>query len=128
VVAVLALVSACCSSNRANVGSGSGQIVIRDEQDPGHGRGAYFITAIDYHFHDAHPTVPLSADRILVVDNQGSALHNVTIPGTTYTHDVKPGHSLYIGRIGNLFTKPGRYPFFCRYHVDRGMKGLIVVK
>jgi plastocyanin len=103
-------------------------MVVRNEEDPGHGHGVYFVTAIDYHFHDAHPTVPLTPDRVLVVTNEGSDVHNVTIPGTTFSRDVRPGHSLYVGRIGSLFTKPGRYPFFCRYHLDRGMKGVIVVR
>ena len=29
----------------------------------------YVVTAIDYHFHDAHPTFPIGPDRDLVVKN-----------------------------------------------------------
>jgi plastocyanin len=26
-----------------------------------------------------------------------------------------------------LFGKPGRYPFVCRFHGDRGMTGVLVI-
>jgi hypothetical protein len=121
-VATLLVLLAACSSSRA------GPVVVRNIQDPGHGHGTYFVTAIDYHFHDAHPTVPLTRDRRLVIVNEGSNLHNVTIVGTDFSRDVRPGHHIAIRRIDSLFAKPGRYPFFCSYHVDRGMKGVIVVR
>ena len=90
--------------------------------------GPYYVTAIDYHFHDAHPTVPLSPGRKLVFANESDNIHNVTIPGTSFSRDFKPGHLISIDPVGSLLSKPGRYPFFCTFHVDRGMKGVIVVR
>lgn len=86
----------------------------------------YAITAIDYHFHDAHPTEPLEPGRILVVTNQGRNLHNVTIPALSLSTNVRPGRELVIGDVAASLA-PGRYPLTCRLHADRGMNGVIVI-
>jgi plastocyanin len=86
----------------------------------------YVVTAIDYHFHDAHPTFPIEMGRDLVVENQGRNLHNVTIPALGFSRDVRPGASLTIAQIGDRLV-PGRYELFCRLHRDRGMTGVIVI-
>jgi len=90
-------------------------------------RFPYVVTAIDYHFHDAHPSSPISQDRVLLFRSASTNRHNVTIEGTTYTRDLPPLGELRIDRVGTVFSHPGRYRFFCRYHVDRGMRGLLVV-
>lgn len=86
----------------------------------------YVVTAIDYHFHDAHPTFPIGPDRDLVVKNAGRNLHNVTIPALDYSRNVRPGEQLTIGDIADRLS-PGRYVLFCKIHVDRGMSGVIVI-
>ncbi len=86
----------------------------------------YVISAIDYHFHDAHPTEELAPDREIVVSNQGRNVHNVTIEGTGYSVDVQPGERLSLGPAGVRFP-PGRSAIVCRYHADRGMSGTILV-
>jgi plastocyanin len=90
-------------------------------------RPAYVVTAIDYHFHDAHPTTPIGPGRDLVVNNVGRNVHNVTIPGTTFSEDVVPGHRLVIRNIAAFLGGPGEYPFFCRFHQSLGMTGVIVI-
>ncbi len=90
-------------------------------------RPAYVVTAIDYHFHDAHPTTPIGPGRDLVVQNDGRNVHNVTIPGTTYSQDVAPGRRLVIRDIAAFLGGPGEYPFFCRFHQSLGMTGVIVI-
>ncbi|HYH27752.1 MAG TPA: hypothetical protein VEA19_03125 [Actinomycetota bacterium] len=90
-------------------------------------RKPYVISAIDYHFHDAHPTPRLSRERELVVSNQGSNIHNVTILGTDYSRDIEPGERIDLGRVGDLLGTPGRHSFVCTYHLDRDMTGVIVV-
>jgi plastocyanin len=85
------------------------------------------VTAIDYHFHDAHPSRLLSPGREVVISNQGSNIHNVTFEGTTFVRDIRPGDRLSLGPIGDLLTEPGRYRFACKYHLDRGMRGVLVV-
>jgi plastocyanin len=86
----------------------------------------YVVTAIDYHFHDAHPTFPITVGRDLVVTNQGRNLHNVTIPALGFSRDVRPAASLTIAEIADRLA-PGRYQLFCRLHRDRGMTGVIVI-
>ena len=86
----------------------------------------YVVTAIDYHFHDAHPTFPIEEGRDLVVKNEGRNVHNVTIPALGFSMDVQPGERLTVGDI-TLRMDPGRYALICRYHEDRGMTGTIVI-
>jgi len=90
-------------------------------------RPAYVVTAIDYHFHDAHPTTPIGPGRDLVVQNDGRNVHNVTFPGTTYSEDVAPGHRLVIRGIAAFLGGPGEYPLFCRFHESLRMTGVIVI-
>jgi plastocyanin len=87
----------------------------------------YVITAIDYHFHDAHPTFPIAPGRDLVVKNDSPNLHNVTIAAIDYSQDVQPGEELVIPDVASLFDGPGRYSMYCVYHEDRGMTGLLVI-
>ena len=86
----------------------------------------YVITAIDYHFHDAHPTPRLAAEREVIVSNQGRNIHNVTIPEIGYSRDLMPGERISLGTVGALFDRRGRHRFSCIYHLDRDMTGVIV--
>jgi hypothetical protein len=87
----------------------------------------YVVTAIDYHFHDAHPTLPLGPGRDLVVKSASENVHNVTITAAGFSQDVRPGGQLRIPDIAELLGGPGRYSFHCAYHEDRGMTGVIVI-
>jgi plastocyanin len=87
----------------------------------------YVVTAIDYHFHDAHPTLPIGPGRDLIVRNQGRNVHNVTIPALGISRDVRPGEQVVIGAIADRLA-PGRYELFCQIHLAAfGMKGVIVI-
>jgi plastocyanin len=88
--------------------------------------GPYVITAIDYHFHDAHPTFPIGPGRDLVVKNAGRNVHNVTIPALDYSRNVRPGRQLVIPDVASRLD-PGRYTLVCRFHADRGMTGTVVI-
>jgi plastocyanin len=94
---------------------------------PSASSGPYVVTAIDYHFHDAHPSAPIPLDRAVQFSNQGSQRHNVTIEGTDYSRTFGPGRRITIDPIGSLLTEPGRYPFYCKLHADRGMSGVLVL-
>ena len=87
----------------------------------------YVVTAIDYHFHDAHPTLPLLPGQDLVVTNQGRNLHNVSIPALGFSQDIRVGGRVTIEDIADRLA-PGRYQMFCRIHLAAfGMKGVIVI-
>lgn len=87
----------------------------------------WVVTAIDYHFHDAHPTPELNPSQPLVFRNAGSNLHNVTIPAAGYDVDIAPGEERTIHVLGELLPPGGTYRLVCTYHADRGMGGRIVV-
>ena len=87
----------------------------------------YVVTAIDYHFHDAHPTLPIGPGRDLVVKNEGQNVHNVTITGTDFSQDVRPGEQLRIPDIAEFLGGPGTYSFYCHYHEAQGMIGVIII-
>ena len=102
----------------------------RGEPEPvstGQTPGRYVITAVDNHFHDAHPSGPIQIDGALVVTNAGSNLHNVTITGSTYTSDVAVDGEIVIDPVSEVLSRPGRYRVVCKYHLDSGMKGTLVV-
>jgi plastocyanin len=87
----------------------------------------WVVSAVDYHFHDAHPTPHLALNETLVVINYGTNAHNVTIPGIGYSAIVAPGKSLIIRNVGARLGGYGRYFMYCAYHRDLGMKGTIVI-
>ena len=87
----------------------------------------WVVSAVDYHFHDAHPTPHLALNETLVVTNYSTNDHNVTIPGIGYSANVAPGKSLVIRNIGARLGGDGRYLIYCAYHRDLGMKGTIVI-
>ena len=89
--------------------------------------GPYVVTAIDYHFHDAHPSLPIPLNRALEFSNQGSNVHNVTVPGTDVDRNFRPGVRFAFEPVGSLLAEPGRYSFYCKLHRDRGMSGTLVV-
>ena len=96
-------------------------VVLRAEPEP------YVVTAIDYHFHDAHPTRPLVPGQDFVVENQGRNLHNVTIPALGFSEDVRAGDRVTIEDIADRLD-PGRYELVCRIHeASFGMVGVIVI-
>lgn len=95
-------------------------MVLRAEPRP------YVVTAIDYHFHDAHPTFPIAPGRDLVVKNVGRNRHNVSIPALDFSRDVAPDGQLTIEDFGSRLG-PGRYELICRIHLDRGMTGVLVI-
>jgi hypothetical protein len=89
--------------------------------------GPYVITAIDYHFHDAHPSMPIVLSRGVEFSNQGRNPHNVTIEGTSFDRTVRPGARFRIDPISSVLAEPGRYAFVCKLHADRGMSGVLVL-
>ena len=95
-------------------------IFLRERPSP------YVVTAIDYHFHDAHPTFPIAPGRDLVVKNAGRNVHNVTIPALDISSDLAPGQTFTVDDIAGRL-EPGRYELVCRIHEDRGMTGVIVI-
>jgi len=87
----------------------------------------YGITAIDYHFHDAHPSIPLEPTRTVRWTNIGRVRHNVTFPDVGFSKDLSIGGTFEIDELGRKLGGPGTYSFFCKYHDTLGMSGVIVI-
>ena len=111
-----------------------GVVVVLASRDDGEAEarresptGPYVVTAIDYHFHDAHPTLPLGPGRDLVFKNVGRNVHNVTIPALAISRNVRPGKQLVIEDVATALGGAGRYLLICELHQDRGMTGIILV-
>lgn len=89
----------------------------------------YGIVAIDYHFHDAHPSIPLAPDRAALFTNQGNVKHNVTFAQLGFSRDLPVGGSFTIEDLGKKLGGPGVYVFTCKYHYAAfGMSGTIIIK
>ena len=87
----------------------------------------YGITAIDYHFHDAHPTFPLAPTRTVTWTNAGTVVHNVTFPQFGFSKDIPLGATIRIHDLGKKLGGPGTYTFYCAYHANLGMVGTIII-
>jgi hypothetical protein len=88
----------------------------------------YGITAIDYHFHDAHPTFPLAPNRTVTWTNDGTVVHNVTFPQFGFSKDIPLGATIRIHDLGKKLGGPGTYTFYCAYHENLGMVGTIIIR
>jgi YVTN family beta-propeller protein len=60
----------------------------------------------------------------LVVENESSALHNVSIPGLGVDTNVPPHAS---AEIELTFPQSGSATFFCKFHTALGMNGALLV-
>jgi hypothetical protein len=88
----------------------------------------YGIVAINYHFHDAHPSRPLLPTRTVVFTNQSTLKHNITFPQFGFSRDFEPGETITIKDLGDKLGGPGEYTFFCKYHEVLGMVGTVVIE
>jgi hypothetical protein len=100
-------------------------VIVQGSDDP---TLPFGVTAIDYHFHDTHPSIALTTDRAVSWVNAGQVRHNVTIPALGFSRTIKPGQGFVIKALGEKLGGPGVYTFYCRFHVSLGMTGVIVIR
>jgi plastocyanin len=122
VIAAVFLACAACSS-----ASGSASTLPAIIQQPDDPSQPYGIVAINYHFHDAHPSLPLLPNRTVTWTNDGSVLHNVTFPTIGFSRDFRVGATFKIADLGRKLGGPGTYTFYCKYHQTLGMVGTIII-
>lgn len=87
----------------------------------------YVSVAVDNHFHDIHleDNITIEVGRGFIIKNQGSNLHNVTIPQLDFNEDVDTGEQ--VDFLGDTLAA-GTYDIICRYHADQGMVGKLIVE
>ncbi len=124
VVSLMLVVTGCTSNPGSAPSDGGFPIIVQQSDDPSI---PYGITAIDYHFHDAHPSLPLSQTRTVTFVNEGRVRHNVTFPQLGFSEDLRKGGVIQIKDLGRKLGGPGVYTFFCAYHGAMGMTGTIVI-
>jgi plastocyanin len=123
--ALLAGLPASCGGATSPPQPAGGRITVASD-DPSL---PYGIVAIDYHFHDAHPSLPISPDRTVLFTNQGTVKHNVTFDQLDFSRDFDPGQAFTIKDLGRKLGGPGVYTFYCAYHyASFGMQGTIIVQ
>jgi plastocyanin len=120
-VLVVALIAVGCSS-----GGGSSQTTTPPAASspavasPPAG-GSVTITMVDFAFQPSE--LAASVTEALELVNNGSALHNFTIEGSSVDVDVQPGGNLTLPPPAPI--PPGTYTFFCKYHRAQGMEGTL---
>lgn len=87
----------------------------------------YVSVAVDNHFHDIHveDNITIPEDQGFIIKNQGSNLHNVTIPQIEFDRDIETGEQIEF--IDGRLTA-GTYDIICKYHADQGMVGKLIVE
>jgi hypothetical protein len=125
VPAVLLCLTACSGSAARGLTSHAPLPILTEPDNPNQ---PYGIVAIEYHFHDAHPSLPLAPTRSVTWTNEGTLTHNVSIPQIGFSRDFTPGQTITIKDLGKELGGPGVYQFFCRFHEQLGMIGTLVIK
>ena len=72
--------------------------------------------------------MPIDPDRAVRFVNGSRNIHNVTIIGTDYSRDLPVGEELVIDPISSVLADEGVYDFYCSYHRDREMVGVLVIE
>ena len=88
------------------------------------GKGEVDVEADDGYFEPTFLRGSPGQTLKLVVENESSALHNVSIPGLGVDTNVPPHAS---AEIEVTFPQSGSTTFFCKFHTALGMNGALLV-
>ncbi|WP_404443266.1 cupredoxin domain-containing protein [Sutcliffiella horikoshii] len=70
-------------------------------------------------------TIPSGASLTLVLKNKGNKEHTFTVEKLGVDEEVQPGEEK---SIAVKPTRPGTYELICRYHLQQGMVGKVIVQ
>ncbi|MCM3586575.1 cupredoxin domain-containing protein [Mesobacillus maritimus] len=79
----------------------------------------------DHYFNPKNITIPEGTSTTLILKNKGKVEHTFTVENLEIDAEVQPGKEKTIS------VKPkqsGTYELICRYHVQQGMVGKVIVK
>ena len=97
------------------------RVVVQGTIDVG-GQTSEDVDANDFSF---DPTVLSGSGGqtlAITLHDRGSATHNFSLPEQRISQDLAPGGSI---TVTVTFPAYGALPFFCRFHRDRGMLGVL---
>ena len=79
----------------------------------------------DHYFNPKNITIPEGTSTTLILKNKGKVEHTFTVENLEIDAEVQPG------KEKTITVKPkqsGTYELICRYHVQQGMVGKVIVK
>lgn len=79
----------------------------------------------DDYFNPKVITIPVGRTTTLILKNKGAKEHTFTVEKLRIDVEVQPGKEK---TITVKPTMPGTYELICRYHLQEGMVGKVVVK
>jgi plastocyanin len=65
----------------------------------------------------------IQAGSRITLNNEGAAMHNVTVEGQDFNKDVNPGET----ENEDFEIPAGTYTMFCRFHRAAGMEGTLTI-
>jgi plastocyanin len=128
VVLVLASVATACSKSENESEGGTTTIAGQKANDHGtkdvSGESSVELEQDNFYF---EPTIMKGSpgqELTIELSNEGSALHNISIPDQSIDQDVQPDTK---GEVTVTLPDSGTLVFFCKYHQSRGMVGALEV-
>jgi plastocyanin len=128
VVLVFALVATACSKSGNDSEGGTTTIAGQKANDHGtkdvSGESSVELEQDNFYF---EPTILKGSpgqELTIELSNEGSALHNFSIPDQSIDQDVQPDTK---GEVTVTLPDSGTLVFFCKYHQSRGMVGALEV-
>jgi plastocyanin len=127
VVLVLALAATACGKENGTE-EGGGTITIAGQKANDHGmkdvsgESSVELEQDNFYFEPTVLTGTPGQKLTIELSNEGSALHNFSIPDQSIDQDVQPDAK---GEVTVTFPDSGTVVFFCKYHQSQGMVGAL---
>jgi plastocyanin len=124
---VLALAATACGKENGTE-EGGGTITIAGQKANDHGMrdvsGESSVELEQDNFYFEPTVLEGTPGQKLTIElsNEGSALHNFSIPDQSIDQDVQPDAK---GEVTVTFPDSGTVVFFCKYHQSQGMVGAL---
>jgi plastocyanin len=116
-VITLALVLAATAIGLAACGGGS-------SDGGGSSSGNAEVGMTEYYFQPAKVQDAAGKTLTLTLKNTGTVEHNFTLDEQNVSKDVEPGEQ---GEVTVTVPDSGQLVFYCKYHRQRGMTGLLTI-
>ena len=126
VAVVMGFLTACGGGSSTTPPVATPQASAPAESPPPTPPSGQTVTIVEEDFKFVPATFAIRTDQGPVIQNKGSALHNISISGTVVDIDTQPGKTTSLEAIGGAL-KPATYEFFCKYHKGQGMTGTVTV-
>jgi plastocyanin len=129
VVLVLAVTATACGKENENEGGG-GTTTIAGQKANDHGtkdvsgETSAELEQDNFYFEPTILKGTPGQKLTIELSNEGSALHNFSIPDQSIDQDVQPDTK---GEVAVTFPDSGTLVFFCKYHQSQGMVGALEV-